>query len=91
VYWLAVVMVAIVGTMVAHALHIQLGAPFAVSTVGFAVVLTLVNDDSVVAAAMLDRLLHRATVISIVGESYRMRAYQAHLDQIRQAISPRTP
>jgi len=49
------------------------------------------NDDSVVAAAMLDRLLHRATVVSIDGESYRMRAHRAHLDQIRQATSPRTP
>ena len=42
VYWLAVVMVAIFGTMVADALHIQLGVPYAVSTAGFAVVLTLV-------------------------------------------------
>ena len=42
VYWLAVVMVAIFGTMVADALHIQLGVPYAVSTVGFAIVLTLV-------------------------------------------------
>ncbi|MGA9114489.1 MAG: ATP-binding protein [Candidatus Dormiibacterota bacterium] len=49
------------------------------------------NDDSVVAAAMLDRLLHRAAVVSIDGESYRMRAHRAHLDQIRQAINPRTP
>jgi uncharacterized membrane-anchored protein len=42
VYWLAVVMVAIFGTMVADALHIQLGVPYAVSTVGFAVALTLI-------------------------------------------------
>ncbi len=49
------------------------------------------NDDSVVAAAMLDRLLHRATVVSIDGESYRMRAHRAHLDQLRRAASPRTP
>jgi len=48
------------------------------------------NDDSVVAAAMLDRLLHRATVVSIDGESYRMRAHRAHLDQLRRATSPRT-
>ncbi len=41
-YWLTVVMVAILGTMVADALHIQLGVPYAVSTVGFAIVLTLV-------------------------------------------------
>jgi uncharacterized membrane-anchored protein len=42
VYWLAVVMVAIFGTMVADALHIQLGVPYAVSTVGFAVTLVVV-------------------------------------------------
>jgi uncharacterized membrane-anchored protein len=42
VYWLAVVMVAIFGTMVADALHIQLGVPYAVSTVGFAVALTAI-------------------------------------------------
>jgi DNA replication protein DnaC len=48
------------------------------------------NDDSVVAAAMLDRLLHRATVVAIDGESYRMRAHRAHLDQIRKASNPKT-
>jgi len=42
VYWLAVVMVTIFGTMVADALHIQLGVPYAVSTVGFAVTLVVV-------------------------------------------------
>jgi uncharacterized membrane-anchored protein len=42
VYWLAVVMVAIFGTMVADALHIQLGVPYAVSTVGFAIALTVI-------------------------------------------------
>ena len=42
VYWLAVVMVAIFGTMVADALHIQLGVPYAVSALGFAIILTLV-------------------------------------------------
>src|SRR5918911_4507961 len=33
--------------------------------------------DPVVAAAIVDRLLHRATVLNIRGRSYRMRAYQA--------------
>jgi uncharacterized membrane-anchored protein len=42
VYWLAVVMVAIFGTMVADALHIQLGVPYVVSTVGFAIALTAI-------------------------------------------------
>jgi DNA replication protein DnaC len=35
-----------------------------------------VFSDPVVAAAILDRLLHRATVLNIRGKSYRMRAYQ---------------
>jgi uncharacterized membrane-anchored protein len=42
VYWLAVAMVAIFGTMVADALHIQLGVPYAVSATGFAIALTLI-------------------------------------------------
>jgi transposase len=33
--------------------------------------------DTTVAAAMLDRLLHRSVVINITGESYRMRAHRA--------------
>ena len=32
--------------------------------------------DPVVAAAIVDRLLHRATVLNIRGRSYRMRAHQ---------------
>jgi DNA replication protein DnaC len=32
--------------------------------------------DPVVAAAIVDRLLHKATVLNIRGRSYRMRAYQ---------------
>jgi DNA replication protein DnaC len=31
--------------------------------------------DPVVAAAIIDRLLHQATVLNIKGKSYRMRAY----------------
>jgi len=42
VYWLAVVMVAVFGTMFADALHIQLGVPYAVSTAGFAIALTAI-------------------------------------------------
>jgi DNA replication protein DnaC len=30
-----------------------------------------------IAAAMLDRLLHRSVVFNIDGESYRMRSHQA--------------
>ncbi len=42
VYWLAVLLVAIVGTMAADVLHIQFGVPYAVSSLFFAVVLTVV-------------------------------------------------
>lgn len=41
-YWLAVVMVAIFGTMVADALHVGLGIPYLVSTTAFAIGLTAV-------------------------------------------------
>lgn len=34
-------------------------------------------DDTTIAAAMLDRLLHRSVVFNITGDSYRMRAHQA--------------
>jgi len=42
IYWLAVVMVAVFGTMAADVLHIKFGVPYAVSTALFAVVLTVV-------------------------------------------------
>ncbi|HEY5023587.1 MAG TPA: hypothetical protein VII76_01305 [Acidimicrobiales bacterium] len=42
VYWLAVVMVAVFGTMAADVLHIKFHVPYAVSTVLFAVVLAVV-------------------------------------------------
>jgi len=42
VYWLAVVMVSVFGTMAADVLHIGLGIPYLASTVFFAVVLTVV-------------------------------------------------
>ena len=34
-------------------------------------------SDTTIAAAMLDRLLHRSVVPTITGDSYRLRAYQA--------------
>jgi DNA replication protein DnaC len=37
--------------------------------------------DQVVASAIVDRLLHRATVLNIRGKSYRMRAYQEQQNQ----------
>ncbi|WP_431219823.1 COG4705 family protein [Leifsonia xyli] len=42
VYWLAVLMVAVFGTMVADVLHVELGIPYLVSTVVFAVALAAV-------------------------------------------------
>ena len=45
--------------------------------------------DATVAAAMLDRLLHRATVVGIDGPSYRLRHHQRHADTIRAASGHR--
>jgi|SRR5579859_2548103 len=42
IYWLTVVMVAVFGTMAADVLHVVLGVPYLVSTVGFASALALV-------------------------------------------------
>jgi uncharacterized membrane-anchored protein len=42
IYWFAVDMVAVFGTMAADVLHIQLGIPYLVSTIFFAVVLAVV-------------------------------------------------
>ena len=39
-------------------------------------------DDTMVAAAMLDRLLHRSVVFNITGDSYRLRAHQARTKQL---------
>jgi DNA replication protein DnaC len=44
-------------------------------------------DDPVVAAAMLDRLLHRSVVFNIDGESYRMRAHRARAERLGQAVT----
>ena len=40
-------------------------------------------EDTTVAAAILDRLLHHATVLQIDGESYRMRGHRARIAQLR--------
>jgi DNA replication protein DnaC len=42
-------------------------------------------DDPMIAAAMLDRLLHRSIVLWIDGESYRMRAHRAQAERLRAA------
>lgn len=43
--------------------------------------------DPVVAAAMLDRLMHRSVIIAIDGDSYRMRAHREHTETLRTAIA----
>ena len=44
-------------------------------------------DDTVVAAAMLDRLLHRSTLLAIDGDSYRLRTHQARTEALRQGVN----
>lgn len=46
-------------------------------------------EDTTVAAAILDRLLHHCTVVSIDGESYRMRGHREKLGQLRDAVAGR--
>jgi DNA replication protein DnaC len=46
--------------------------------------------DPMLAAALLDRLLHRGIVVAIDGPSYRMRAHQQRSDQLRRALHPDT-
>ena len=45
-------------------------------------------DDPMVAAAMLDRLLHRSTVLQIDGDSYRMRTHRARIQTLRKGVTP---
>ena len=44
-------------------------------------------EDTTVAVAILDRLLHHATVLQIDGESYRMRGHRARLSQLRAGLN----
>jgi hypothetical protein len=41
-------------------------------------------DDGMVAAAMLDRLLHRSVVFNMDGESYQMRSNRARTERLRR-------
>jgi DNA replication protein DnaC len=43
--------------------------------------------DTTVAAALLDRLLHRCVVLTLDGESYRLRDHQAAADSLRRAAT----
>ena len=47
--------------------------------------------DPMLAASLLDRLLHRGVVVAIDGPSYRMRAHQQRTEQLRQAINASPP
>ena len=42
-----------------------------------------VLGDTTVAAAMLDRLLHRSVVLKLDGDSYRLRDHHARNDTLR--------
>lgn len=46
--------------------------------------------DPMLAASLLDRLLHRGVVVAIDGPSYRMRAHQQRTEQLRAAINAAT-
>jgi DNA replication protein DnaC len=50
-----------------------------------------VLGDTTVAAALLDRLLHRSVVLDITGDSYRLRSHQARTDTLRRAATPPAP
>jgi DNA replication protein DnaC len=43
--------------------------------------------DTTVAAAMLDRLLHRSVVLNLDGDSYRLRDHHARTDALRRATT----
>lgn len=47
-------------------------------------------DDPTVAAAMLDRLLHRSVVFNIDGDSYRMRTHRARAEKLRKEVVVRS-
>ncbi len=46
-------------------------------------------EDTTAAAAILDRLLHHATVLSITGDSYRMRRHRDTIAALRPALTGR--
>ncbi|MFI9591162.1 IS21-like element helper ATPase IstB [Nonomuraea sp. NPDC052265] len=47
--------------------------------------------DPMLAAALIDRLLHRGIIVGIDGPSYRMRSHQARADALRKAAAHGTP
>lgn len=46
-----------------------------------------VLGDTTVAAAMLDRLLHRSVVLNLDGDSYRLRDHHARTDKLRRTTT----
>ncbi|MGW5153740.1 IS21-like element helper ATPase IstB [Rhodococcus koreensis] len=46
-----------------------------------------VLGDTTVAAAMLDRLLHRSVVLNLDGDSYRLRNHHARAENLRKATT----
>lgn len=46
-----------------------------------------VLGDTTVAAAMLDRLLHRSVVLNLDGDSYRLREHHARSENLRRATT----
>ncbi len=47
----------------------------------------VLGDTTVVAAAMLDRLLHRSVVLNLDGDSYRLRDHHARNEALRHAAT----
>ena len=43
--------------------------------------------DTTIAAAMLDRLLHRSVVMNLDGDSYRLRDHQARGETLRRTTT----
>ena len=48
-------------------------------------------EDTTVATAVLDRLLHHASVLSVTGDSYRMRRHRDAIQALRPALTGRPP
>jgi DNA replication protein DnaC len=46
-------------------------------------------EDTTVATAVLDRLLHHASVLSVTGDSYRMRRHRDAIAALRPALTGR--
>lgn len=48
----------------------------------------VLGGDEVLAGAILDRLLHSATVLNIQGRSYRLRDMEASIGSVAPGVSP---